>query len=181
MGPATRMKESQRMKKSGLIVVFVALSSVLAQAEHTRVTNPNAINIEFLGRGMLYSIAYDRIVNNDIVAGVGFGSTSMRNQDGTDPGVSTILIPIYASYYFARDQGSFYATVGADIVSNSASLNGLKSTFGGITFNSNAVLPTFGLGYENRSDSGFLFRATAYGIYASSINPWGGLTLGYCF
>jgi hypothetical protein len=173
------------MKLNRIFAASLFLTSVLtgtsAFAEHTRVTNPNALSVEFLGRGLMYSVDFDRVVNDDIVAGVGIGSTSMRNQDGTDPGVSTLLIPVYASYYFMRDQGSLYLTVGADIVSNSSAVNGLKTTYGNMTMNSNAVLPTFGLGYENRSDAGFIFRIAAYGIYASSLNPWGGLTLGYCF
>lgn len=164
-----------------IFAALLFLASTQAFAEHTRVTNPNAVTVEFLGRGLMYSVDFDRVVSDDIVAGVGIGSTSMRNQDGTDPGVSTLLMPVYASYYFVRDQGSLYVTAGADIVGNSSSANGLKSTFGNMTFNSNAVLPTFGVGYENRSDAGFIFRAAAYGIYASSLYPWAGLTLGYCF
>ena len=170
-----------QLSRFGFVALAVMLSSSFARAEATRLTNPNSVNVEFLGRGLMYSVDYDRVVNDDIVAGVGIGSTTMRNQDGSDPGVSTILIPVYASYYFSRDQGSFYLTAGADIVTNSGALNGLKSTFGGMNFNSNAVLATFGVGYENRSDAGFIFRVAAYGIYASSLNPWGGLTLGYAF
>jgi hypothetical protein len=45
-----------------------------------------------------------------------------------------------------------------------------------------SVLPVFGIGYENRSDQGFLFRATGYIAYADkTLKPWGGVSLGYAF
>ncbi len=166
---------------AGAFAAGVFASAVPAFAEHTRVTNPNSLNVELLGRGLLYSVNFDRVVNDDLVAGVGFGSTPMRNPDGSDPGISTFLLPFYVNYYFAREQGSIFVTAGADIASNGGSLNGLKSMFGNIYFNGNAVLPTAGIGYENRSDAGFLFRVTVYGIYAASVNPWAGFTLGYAF
>jgi hypothetical protein len=152
-----------------------------ARAEHVRVTNPNAVSVEFLGRGMLYSIGFDRVVSDDLVAGVGIGSTSLRTLADADTGVSTALLPVYANYYFMRDGGSPFATLGATIVTNSSAAAGLKSTYGEIEFNTRAVLATFGAGYEVRTDARFLFRAGVYGIYAKSLSPWGGLTLGYCF
>jgi hypothetical protein len=179
------MKERDVMRKNAwilwvLITTTVAVSTS-AWAEHTRVTNPNALNVEFLGRGMLYSVNYDRVVNDDIVAGFGFGSTPLSYPDGTGAGVSTALIPVWASYYFAREQGSFYVTGGADIVTNTGAVSGLKSTFGNIAFNANPVLPYVGVGYENRGDSGFLFRVAVYGILTANVYPWGGLSAGYAF
>ena len=151
------------------------------RAEHVRVTNPNAVSVEALGRGLLYSVDYDRVVSDDIVVGVGIGSTSMRTLGDVDAGISTALIPIYANLYLIRDGNSPFVTAGADIVTNSGQLAGLKSTFGGMEFNSNAVLPTFGVGFEARTDAGFMARLTAYGVIAKGFNPWGGLTLGYSF
>lgn len=163
------------------LALLVIVAAPSAFAEHVRVTNPNALNVEFLGRGMLYSISFDRVVNDDLVAGVGFGTTSLRTLTDVDTGVSTALIPIYVNYYFMREGSSPFATLGANIVTNSANAADLKSTYSGIEFGSRAVQPTFGVGYESRSDAGFLFRVSIYGIYAETLSPWGGLTLGYCF
>jgi hypothetical protein len=175
------MKFCRKILWIGVIAVGMLASADPARAEHTRVTNPNALNVEVFGRGLLYSVNFDRVVSDDLVAGIGFGSTSMRTLDDQDPGVTATLVPVYVNYYFMRDQGSLYVTAGADVVTNSSDLKGLKSTYGGMQFNANAVLPTFGLGYENRGDYGFLFRVAAYGVVAKSVNPWFGFTLGWAF
>ena len=52
-----------------LIFGFLTLD---AQAQHTRMTNPNSLAVEGLGRGILYSIQFDRAVSDDLVAGVGY-------------------------------------------------------------------------------------------------------------
>lgn len=175
---------SNQIARLGLfpLLLSFALSALPANAgEHVRVTNPNSIGVELLGRGMLFSITYDRVVNDDIVAGAGVGSTSLRTLGDADTGLRTGLIPIYVNYYFMREGGSPFATLGANIVTNSSGANGLKSTFSGMEFGSRAVQATFGVGYENRNDAGFLFRVSVYGIYAQTLSPWAGLTLGYCF
>src|SRR4051812_29094365 len=141
----------------GFLVVSLALGASPARAEHTRVTNPNAFNVEFLGRGMLYSVNYDRVVNDDLVAGVGFGSTSMRNADGSDPGISTGLIPVFANYYFAREGGSFYGTAGGDSLANSRAPQGGKATFWGMRFNRKPGLSYFWVGGGKRSGAGVFF------------------------
>jgi hypothetical protein len=164
-----------------LALALLTLAPRASRAEHVRVTNPNSVNVELLGRGMLYSVSYDRVVTDDLVAGVGFGTTSTRTLSDVDAGVSTALLPLYVNYYFMREGGSPFATLGADIVTNSGEVNGLKSTYSGIEFGSRAVLATVGAGYESRTDAGILFRVAVYGIYAKTISPWGGLTLGYCF
>jgi hypothetical protein len=164
------------------LVIAFALSAIPAMAgEHVRVTHPNAVSLELLGRGMLYSFTYDRVVNDDLVAGVGIGSTALRTLDDQDADVRTGLIPIYVNYYFMREGGSPFATLGANIVTNSSAANQLKSTYSGMEFGTRAVQVTFGAGYESRSDAGFLFRVSVYGIYAKTVSPWAGLTLGYCF
>lgn len=170
-----------------LMLLAIALSLVAfsaaraAQAEHVRVTNPNAASVELLGRGMLYTVNFDRVVTDDLVAGVGFGTTSLRDLNDNDSGFSTALIPVYANYYFMRDGNSLFATAGAAILTNSGAANGRKATFSGVEFNSTPVIPQFGVGFESRSDAGFLFRATAYGIVSKNIRPWFGFTLGYSF
>jgi hypothetical protein len=174
-----------RARIAGSRVLFAAalvlLAAPAAWAEHTRVTNPNALSVEVLGRGILYSVDYDRVMNDDMAAGIGIGKVNLNLPDGTDSGLHTTVVPAYVNYYFTRDQGSIYATGGVTVVSDSSTANGLVSSPGNVKFNSNAVLPNFGLGYENRGDSGFLVRLTALAIVAKSVAPWGGLTFGYAF
>jgi hypothetical protein len=149
--------------------------SVLAGASNTRVSNPSAIIFELGGRNLLYSIGYDRVLNENFSAGVGFGTlTTNTNQ-------STSVIPVYVNYYFMQEAGSAYATAGADLLTNPTEISGSNSNASSLKFTNSPILPHLGLGYEYRSDTGFLFRITAYGFVSSSVTPWGGVTFGYSF
>lgn len=152
------------------LAVLMTLST--ARAEHTRVTNPSALNLEVLGRGILYSVNFDRVMDDNLAAGIGFGTTSLV---GTG---NATMIPAYVNYYFLKDSGSLYATGGATIAIGD-DVDTAETKFGSIELNS--VVPTFGLGYENRGDSGFLFRITGYGLIGAKFSPWVGFTFGYAF
>lgn len=168
------------MKRLALVLVVLAVPC-LASAEHTRVTNPNNIGFEILGRGLLYSVQFDRVLNDDMAAGLGFGHVATKTAAGADSGVNANMIPAYFNYYFAREQGSIFATAGATLVLNSGDVKTLSASTGGLEFGSSAVLPTLGVGYENRGDSGFLFRFAAYALIASNVAPWAGFSFGYAF
>lgn len=174
------MKTFRKAFFTALMSVGFVLSSN-AWAEHTRVTNPNMLGIEVFGRGLLWGFVFDRVLNDDMSAGIGFGSTGTKTLADADTGKSATMIPVFVNYYFTRDQGSVFATAGATLVSNSSDVRGFKSSVGNVEFSSSAVQATFGAGYENRSDNGFLFRVTGYGIAANKIAPWFGFTFGYAF
>jgi hypothetical protein len=177
------MKKFAAVWVLALVSAFGAASALASEA--TRLTNPNALSVEALGRGLTGSVSYDRVVNDDAVAGIGFGRAALNNPDGSDSGQSANIVPIYINYYFSRDRGSVFLTGGADIVFNATALQGLKAQLSGIQLSSSGLLPNLGLGYETRGDSGFLFRVAGYVIFAPSsganVKPWGGLTLGYAF
>jgi hypothetical protein len=126
-------------------------------------------------------VQYDRAVTDDVFAGIGIGSVGLNYPNDVDAGVSATLVPVSAGYYFVRDQGSPFVIGGASLITNHSTANGLKTSLGGLEFNSNQVMPYFGAGYEVRTDSGFLFRITGYGEVGKSVKPWGGATFGYAF
>ncbi len=164
------------------LAFLTAATATSARAENTRATYPNALSVEAFGRGLLYGLSFDRVVTEDLAAGISYGRTPLKRLDDTDTNLSTSLVPVYINYYFMRDAGSLFATAGATLVVNNDDAKGNKSEFGGLEFTSSTpVLPTIGVGYEVRTDSQFLFRATGYGIIARTIKPWFGLTLGYAF
>jgi hypothetical protein len=139
------------------------------------------MTFEFGGRAILYSLNFDRVLNDDWVVGVGYGSVSTEQSSGIRAGKTARMIPLYTNFYFLRDAGSFYATLGATWVTNSDQVKDLDSTPGNLLFPSSPFLLTTGLGYEYRSDAGFLARLTAYGILGTKVVPWGSVTLGYSF
>lgn len=162
------------------MVAFMAVPSVFA--EHTRVTNPNALSVEGLGKALMWSVQYDRMFNDDLAAGFGFGTVGLNlTANGASSGLSTSVVPIYMHYYFVRDSGSPFAMLGATVVLNSTAADGLTSNTGGLQFSSSPVIPEIGLGYEVRTDAGAFFRATAYGMFGRSFSPWFGATFGTSF
>lgn len=171
------------MRFRRVVVAVLALFALTpaARAEHTRVSDPNFIGIEFFGRGLMMSLIYDRTLGEDLAAGGGFGLVGMRNTDGSDADKTAFLLPIYMNYYFKRDEGSPLISAGATMVLNSFDVKDLKANLSGVEFSSIAFQPNIGFGYEYRADAGFLFRAMAYGILAKNIHPWFGATLGYAF
>jgi hypothetical protein len=166
------------------VSVFLAammMIPVMARAEHTRVTNPSALSVEALGKGLAFSFQFDQVLSDDFSAGFGYGSVGLNTAAGTDTGLKTSLIPIYMHYYFTRDSGSFFGEAGATIVTGSQTANGLTAGTGSLNFGSGGVMPTIGLGYEQRMDTGFLFRGAAYGLLGRDYTPWVGFTFGYSF
>jgi hypothetical protein len=152
-----------------LLVPFLGLSVGIARAESTRPTYPSVVGIEALGRASSASIFFDRMLDEDFGAGVGFGGGSIS------------MVPVYANYYFSKEQGSLYGTAGVSLVLDLDRARGQKSAAAEWQVNE-SVIPVLGLGYENRSDQGYLFRATGYVAYADkTLKPWGGVSLGYAF
>ena len=167
--------------KIALVLVIVTCFTGLAQAdEATRMTNPNAVGFEILGRSLLYSVFYDRALNDDMAAGFGVGTVSTQIA-GIDTGTSATMVPAYLNYYFSRTGNALFATGGVSLITNASSVSGTKSSTGGYTFNSNSVEPSFGAGFESRGDSGFLFRVAGYGLIGSKVVPWMGFSFGYAF
>jgi hypothetical protein len=173
---------------SGLF--FFALGSAQAappytakpKENNTRVTNPSVVSVELLGRGMMGSVYFDQALNEDLAAGFGF-SVVPTNQinSSISSGRSALIFPAYLNYYFMRSAGSFFLTGGANLVGNGDYVRGTESAVGSLVFSNNgtSVIPTFGGGYENRGDNGFLFRVAAYGLVADRLAGWVGFSFGY--
>lgn len=149
----------------------------MALAEPTRVTNPNALSVEVLGRGIGFSLNYDHVMSDQLVAGFGWGRVATQTDTGVDAGtVSTI--PVYVHYYFLKEQGSPFVTLGATVFTDSS---GKTSPTGNFKLPTSSVMADLGVGYENRGETGFLFRAAGYGLLGTSFKPWLGIAFGYAF
>ncbi len=171
-----------------LTTVALGTSSAIATAtggpldNHSRVTYPSAVSLEVLGRSMLYSVNFDQVLNDNIAAGVGFGSVSMQvHNTDIDAGKTATFIPAYMNYYFNKAANSPFVTGGVTLILNHSSIKGLDTSTGGLQIPTSSVMPTFGAGYESRSDTGFLFRVTGYLIAGKDLTPWLGFSFGYGF
>lgn len=172
---------------------LAALASKISQANWQTEVNPrptygrNFVGVELLGRGVAYSLTYDRSVQPQIALGGGF--TYYKLNFSTN-GIDILLVPLYANYYFAGNynhRGFFSA--GATLIYVKAEISNTiinyetntvwpyQSTAEGAT-----LAPNIGLGYEYRTRGGFSTRLAAYGQYAfHSVVPWAGITLGTRF
>lgn len=172
-----------QQKKTLLFYVgILAATPCFGSAEvNPRVTYPNAFIVEGGGRALLYSVNYDRVLDEHFSAGIGFGTVGTNLVNAANQTISSstsVIIPIYFTYYFMNKIGSPFLTFGADIVTNSD--NNVQSSVAGVELHS-PLLGTIGGGYEVRSDTGFLARATVYGIMAGNFKPWAGISVGYSF
>lgn len=166
---------------SALLLATLSFSASISAA-HTRVTYPSVVSVEMLGRAMLWSINYDQVLNDNMSVGVGYGSVStfLRGTD-IDSGRSATFIPAYMNYYFIQDGNSPFITAGVSLITNHASVKNYDTATGGLELPASSVMPTFGGGFESRSDNQFLFRAAGYLIAGRRIAPWLGFSFGYAF
>ena len=169
-----------KMKIALVLLVVTCFSGITQADEATRMTNPNAVGFEILGRSLLYSVFYDRVLNDNMAAGFGIGTVSTQIA-GIDTGNSATMVPAYLNYYFSRLGNSLFVTGGVSLITNATTVNGTKSSTGGYNFNDNSVEPSFGAGFESRGDSGFLFRIAGYGLVSTKVVPWMGFSFGYAF
>jgi hypothetical protein len=85
----------------------------------TNLQRPNFIGLEFAGRGVLYSLNYDRALGTNVVLGAGFSymSAGLLGVKAT-----AIAIPLYTNIYFSPDTHRSFLTAGLTIISVSAKL-----------------------------------------------------------
>lgn len=130
----------------------------------------NAMSLELLGRGFLYSFNYDYMVNNDLAVGAGVSHYSVSSGDSN---ASAWIVPVYANYYLTSGKGRFFATGGANLMFASGSIGDDSKVSG------SGIAGVIGGGYEYRADNGFLFRAAPYVFVGKASGAWLGLSLGY--
>jgi hypothetical protein len=130
----------------------------------------NAISVELLGRGGLYSLNYDYLLRDDLAVGAGVSTYSISSGGSS---ASAWVIPVYANYYLTGQHHRLFVTGGANMIMASGNLNGDNQISG------SGLAGVFGGGYEYRGDSGFLFRAAPYLMVGKESGAWFGVSLGY--
>jgi len=153
------------------IIIFCAVCLLLsmvsvntAQAE-SRTALPNDFGIELLGKAVLYSFSYQRMVTPFLGLQAGLGALG-----GSDNLVA--FAPLGGKVYVIPKDGSPFITGGIVILTDSADTDIIDSTTYGYA----------GLGFEYRLPGGFLFRASAYGLFTEGdYFIWPGLHIGYAF
>jgi hypothetical protein len=138
----------------------------------SRATLRNDVGIELLGRALLYSFSYQRMLSAPVGLDVGLG---VLGGSSSGDNTSIIFVPVGVRLYLIPKDGSLFLTGGGVLVTGSVD----SGPF------SDSATDTYGyagLGFEYRSVGGFLFRTTAYGLFAGGdYFIWPGLSIGYAF
>jgi hypothetical protein len=151
-------------------------------SEPERTAN-NAIYVEGLGPGLLYSINYDRAFSN-VALRLGFEylSVSATNTDGSNTSTTLVGVPITVSYLgIGSRKHIFEVGAGATVLY----VGGAMDTLGNKTTSSTVLafgVATFGYRYQP-PDGGFFLRAGISPLISSegAFLPWPYLGLGATF
>ncbi|MFH2036607.1 MAG: hypothetical protein ABIJ45_09410 [Candidatus Zixiibacteriota bacterium] len=147
-----------------LLFTFFSISSVQA---HSRETLKSDFGIELLGKAALYSFSYQYMVTPSIGLQAAVSAIGGSASDAT-----VVFLPLGGKYYLVPKSGSPFLTGGIVVLTGSADSGPIESATYGYA----------GMGFEFRSESGFLFRGTAYGLIAGGeFFIWPGLHIGYAF
>lgn len=161
------------MKSRQLVLIAAILSSIalppMAMA-NVRDERPNLIGGELGGRGVLFTLNYERFFSNDF--GLGAGLMAIKTSGG-----GATIVPLYASFVPGNTH-SPYLSAGATLISGGGDVNDWESTW----------LVTVSAGYQYQSSGGFFVRPFFSYVRAmehlESDDPyivWPGLTIGGSF
>jgi hypothetical protein len=138
----------------------------------TRSTMKNDVGIELLGKSVVYSFNYQRMMTTGVGLEVGLGALGGGGGAGAD--ATIIFVPFGAKLYLIPHDGSLYLTGGGVLFTGTVD----EGPFDRVT----DIYAFAGLGFEFRSTGGFVFRGTAYSLVGGGEwFIWPGLTLGYAF
>ncbi len=192
------------MKNILILFSFISLSTSLGSAASQEaalqtgaypeiqkkvIYGKNFLGLELLGRGIGYSLNYDRALDSKFSMGGGFSYYQLQVRGFY---MDLALIPVYANYYFGSGRthrgflagGATILYVNAEYDTGFYGTGAFSDDFVGRYYGKTeglSLFPNAGLGYEYRANSGFTARFTAYAQYIETVLPWVGITLGAHF
>lgn len=137
----------------------------------------DVLSLELGGRGILYSINYDRQVTEQIRFGLGLSYFTPVEGFPQYLDQKVFILPIYGNYYVTQmETHHFFITGGINLTFSQSRLPGFEGK-------DQVLVPLMGAGYEYRqSKGGIVLRAAPYIAFASKkmvLN--GGLSIGHAF
>lgn len=143
----------------------------------------NSIYAEIGGNALLYSLNYDRRLQDNVTARGGFMYVSAEGQDenGNQVDVSVAFFPLMMNLLVGTGSGRLELGAGPVLAMASGEAETLEE--GEIelsAFGLGAFATTVGYRYQP-VHGGFVFRAGLTPFYSSGFMVWGGLSFGYAF
>ena len=153
----------------------------------------NAIYLDLLGPGVLYSLNYDREIIPDLSARIGISYLSLGASASDGSGTTTasaefsyLAIPITASYLGLGSQNNIFEVGGGAVIMNFSGDGVISSddedVDAGASVTTAALTGIAGYRYQP-SDGGFVFRVGLSPLmtFGAGFLPWGYLSLGAAF
>ena len=153
--------------RSALIALALIMLVTNAGTAGSKTELPNDVSIELLGKSLIYSFSYQRIVTEHFGIELGFSLLG-----GT--GGSVAFINVGGRLYFLPGNAS--PCIGGGIVLVTASTGS-----GPFSSDNSASYGYIGPGFEYRSSGGFLFRGTVYFLVRDGFFVWPGVQIGIAF
>ncbi|HEU4583971.1 MAG TPA: hypothetical protein VFS67_37195 [Polyangiaceae bacterium] len=163
--------------------------SAAPDAKHEGREAKNALYVDLLGPGLIYSLNYDREIVPDLSAriGISYMSLGASSSDGSaSVSFSYLAIPITASYLGIGSQNNCLELGGGPVIMNFKGSGLIESNDESVS--AGASVTTLALtgmaGYRHQpADGGFLFRigVSPMMVFGANFVPWGYLSLGAAF
>ncbi|MEO8183889.1 MAG: hypothetical protein ABI895_34120 [Deltaproteobacteria bacterium] len=152
----------------------------------------NAIYLDLLGPGLLYSINYDREIIPDLAVRIGLSYMSIGASASDGAGTTTsakfsyLAIPITASYLGIGSTSNMLELGGGPVILNFSGSGLVESSDEDVSGGASATtLALTGMaGYRHQpADGGFVFRigASPMMVLGANVLPWGYMSLGAAF
>lgn len=166
-----------------LALAFAASLPLAARAATAQEVQPalarNAVYVELLGNGLLYSINYDRLLTPNAAGRVGLMFVTAEDDQGDSGTVA--IVPVMGSWLWGDGNSHFETGIGLALATASfdfADEFDVDESGGATT-----VYGTGVLGYRyQRPGGGFVFRVGLTPVFTTNdFAPWFGLSFGYAF
>lgn len=158
------------MKTRSLCVVFCLATVLFIPATLQaggRATLPNAVDLELLGKCLIYSFSYQRMVAEPL--GLEGGVSLFGDQEE-----SIFFFTLGTKVYFLQKDASPFIGVGYTGATNATEKGPLNEGVNGFGY--------IGPGFEYRSEGGFVARGTVYAlITGNGVQMWPGVSIGIAF
>jgi hypothetical protein len=185
---------SMRYAVALISILTLAPAAVLAQsapppakplqpAENGPRTARNGLYVELGGAAAIYSVNYERFVEDDVALRIGFGYVGISATGGSSTAsVSMVTIPVTASYLGLRS-GSHALELGGGAVYVRFSGSVTDSSSPGAFGTASGAVGTAIVGYRYAPvNGGFDFRAAYTPMFSSHrFDSWGGVSFGMLF
>lgn len=163
-------------------ILLIAVPFPLAAQENHGVYTKNAIYVEGLGPGLLYSVNYDRRITPNISVRLGFTSWSLELPFIlTVERISLTAFPLMVN--FLTGEGESHLELGIGPMPSFASSHG-EDIFGSTSQSSGKSVVGIGtLGYRFQpTKAGLFFRISFTPLFTfKKFVPWGGISVGGTF